>query len=179
MFGGHEAFTLPAIGRASANWGSDGKSQIKRENSMRRERGKKKHRRELVAAALSAVALLAASPKQPQQPVGPAQAACSQDITLMKLVDRASPAIFAKAAAGENINKATFSMRKAGESPQDFLVITLSDVLITSVSQTGNSETPMESVSLGFSSAKISFKPDSDTGAPEDAIDATVPGSCR
>ena len=97
----------------------------------------------------------------------------------MKLVDRASPAIFAKAAAGENINKATFSMRKAGESPQDFLVITLSDVLITSVSQSGSSETPTESVSLGFSSAKISFKPESDTGTPEDAIDATVPGSCR
>ena len=193
---------------------------------MRRIRGKR-DRRELVAAALAAVALAAASPnvavaasdifvklgdikgesvdskhkgeinllswswgvvgplrnspKQPQSPVGPGQPACSQDIVITKLVDRASPALFAKAAAGDSVGKATFSMRRSdAENTQDFLVITLTDVIITSVSQGGGGETtPTESVSLGFSSAKVTYNPQSDTGSGGDPIEAPVPGSCR
>jgi type VI secretion system secreted protein Hcp len=207
-------------------WAGD--VQSNRENAMRRTQGqgKKKGHRELVAAALSAVALAAATPsvavaaidifvklgdikgestdskhkdeidilswswgvvgpirnsaKQPQQPVGPGQPACAQDISIVKSVDRASPVLFAKAAAGVPIPTATFSVRKSGEDPQDFLVITLSDVLVTSVSQGGAAGGgPTESVSFGFSSAKVSYKPQSDTGTPADAVVADVPGSCR
>jgi len=196
---------------------------------MRRTQGqgRKKCHRELVAAALSAVALAAATPnvavaaidiflkigdikgesvdskhkaeidvlswswgvvgpirnsaKQPQTPVGPAQPSCAQDISIQKPVDKASPVLFAKAAAGVPIPTATFAVRKSGEDPQDFLVITLSDVLVTSVSQSGagGGGGPTESVSFGFSSAKVSYKPQSDDGTTADAIVADVPGSCR
>ena len=192
---------------------------------MRRTQERRKGRRELVAVALSAVALAAASPnvavaavdvflkigdikgesvdskhkaeidvlswswgvvgpirnsaKQPQSPVGPAQPSCAEDISITKPVDNASPVLFAKAAAGVPIPTATISVRRSGEDAKDFLVITLSDVLITSVSQSGAGGGPSESVSFGFSSAKISYTPQADTGTSSDAIDANVPGSCR
>lgn len=194
---------------------------------MRRTRERSKGRRELVAVALSAVAMAAASPnvavaasdifaklgdikgesvdskhkdeievlswswgvigplrnspKAPQQPVGPAQQSCAQDISIVKRVDKSSPTLFAIAAAGLPVSKATFSVRRSGEDPEDFLVVTLSDVIVTSVSQGGaqGSGTPTESVTFGFSSAKISYKQQSDSGTVADAIVASVPGSCR
>jgi type VI secretion system secreted protein Hcp len=142
-----------------------------------------KHKDEIEVLSWSwgVVGPLRNSPKQPQQPVGPGQPACAQDITIQKPVDKASPALFAKAAAGVPISTATFSVRKSGDNPQDFLVITLSDVLVTSVSQGGASGGggPSESVSFGFSSATVSYTPQSATGVAADAIVATVPGSCR
>ena len=196
---------------------------------MRRTNGKKKSRRALMAAALSAVALAAANPnvavaasdifvklgdikgesidskhkaeiellswswgvvgpfhtngRQPQQarqPAASAQPACAQDISIVKLVDSASPLLFAKAASGAAIPTATFSVRKS-DSSQDFLVFTLSDVIITSVQQGGaeGGGTPTESVSFGFSGGTIKVLTQAPTGAPGEPIVASVPGSCR
>lgn len=193
---------------------------------MRRVRGKGKHR-QLIAAALSAVALAAASPnvavaaadifikigdikgestddkhkdeievlswswgvsgplrnspKQPQQPVGPGQPACAADLSIMKVVDKASPVLFAKAAAGATIPSATISVRKAGGEQQDFLVITLSDVIVTSVAQSGagGEDRPSESVSFAFSGASISYTQQSVAGAVSAPVVGTVPASCR
>jgi type VI secretion system secreted protein Hcp len=142
-----------------------------------------KHKDEIEVLSWSwgVVGPLRNSPKQPQQPVGPAQPSCAQDITIVKPVAKASPTLFAKAAAGVSIPTATFSVRKSGENPQDFLVITLSDVLVTSVSQGGanGGGSPTESVSFGFSSAQVSYKQQSDSGTVADAVVASVPGSCR
>ena len=196
---------------------------------MYRTSGKRRDRRALMAAALSAVALAAGNPnvaiaatdifvklgdikgesidskhkdeievlswswgvvgsfrnnskqpQQPQQPAASAQAACAQDITIVKTVDSASPLLFAKAASGAAIPTATFSVRKSDTS-QDFLVFTLSDVMVTSVSQGGSEggETPTESVSFGFSGGTIAVMRQAPTGAAAEPIVASVPASCR
>ncbi|HET8877471.1 MAG TPA: type VI secretion system tube protein Hcp [Casimicrobiaceae bacterium] len=196
---------------------------------MYRTNGKRKDRRALMAAALSAVALAAGNPnvavaasdifvklgdikgesidskhkdeiellswswgvvgsfrnsakqpQQPQQPAASAQAACAQDITIVKTVDSASPLLFAKAASGANISSATFSVRKSDTS-QDYLVFTLSDVMVTSVSQGGaeGGGTPTESVTFGFSGGTIAVMRQSATGAAAEPIVASVPASCR
>ena len=183
-------------------------------------------RRELIAAALSAVALAAASPQvalaatdifikigdikgesqddqhkdwvevlsyswglsgptrnapKPQQPVGPLQAACAQEFTIMKTLDKASPALFANAAAGTMIPSATFTARKAGSESGNYLVMTFSNVIITSVedSGAGGDERPTESVSFNFGSVQVTYTPQSAAGVAADSVSTTVPGSCR
>lgn len=121
------------------------------------------------------------SPKQPQQPVGPAQPACAQEITIKKPVDTASPTLFAAAATGQTIPSGTFTVRKSGAEQQEFLVITLSDVVVTSVAQAGatDEDRPTESVTLGFSRATVTYTPQSVAGAVVTPVVATVPASCR
>ena len=51
-------------------------------------------------------------------------------------------------ASGEHIKEATLTARKAGKGQQDYLIVKMNDVLITSVQLSGSSEQPMESVSM-------------------------------
>jgi type VI secretion system secreted protein Hcp len=120
------------------------------------------------------------SPK-PQQPVGPGQPACASDISIMKTVDKASPALFQRAATGTSIPTATFSVRKAGSEQQDFLVITLSDVKVTSVQQggSGGEDRPTESISLNFSGATVTYTQQNVAGAVATPVTATIPASCQ
>ena len=53
----------------------------------------------------------------------------------MKLVDEASPLLLAAAVTGTHIGSAVLSVRKAGQGQQDYLVITMKEVLVSSVSQ--------------------------------------------
>jgi type VI secretion system secreted protein Hcp len=193
---------------------------------MRRVRGKGK-RRELIAVALSAVALAAAnpnvaiaatdifvklgdikgeslddkhkdeievlswswgvvgptrnSPGQPGQPVGRAQPSCAQEITIDKVIDKSSPILFMTAAAGKTIPTGTFSVRKSGENPQEYLVIKLSDIVVTSISQggSGGDIKGTEGVSFGFSGGTITYTPTTIAGAVGTPVVATIPASCR
>jgi type VI secretion system secreted protein Hcp len=120
------------------------------------------------------------SPGVPQRPVGPARDACAQQIFLTKDVDAASPLLMANAALGTTLPSATLALRKADSSQEDYLVITLKDVFVSSV-QSGASRgggDAIETVSLVYSSANVKFRPQDATGKLGDAIEADVPGSC-
>jgi type VI secretion system secreted protein Hcp len=120
------------------------------------------------------------SPGVPQRPVGPPQQACAQSISLAKFTDAASPLLMANAALGTNIPSATLSVRRSEES-EDFLVITLKDVIISGMS-TGapnGTEDPTESVTLNYSSAHVTFKSQGPTGGPGAPVEADVPGTCQ
>ena len=116
-----------------------------------------------------------ASPK-PQQPVGPAQAACASDIVIMKKIDKASPVIFAAAATGVHYPEATLTLRKVENEKEQFLEVRLKDVVISSVQQSAASggETPTESVSLAFAGGSVALLDDSGGGNT-----GGVPGSCK
>jgi len=94
------------------------------------------------------------------------------DFSFMKVMDKASPALFLACANGEHIKTAKLSCRKAGKNQQDFLKITLSDLIISSY-QTGGSGgsdvVPTESISINF--AKIEFE------YAEQKADGTLKGS--
>lgn len=119
------------------------------------------------------------SPGVPQRPVGPQKEACAQSISLVKFVDAASPLIMANAALGTNISSATLSVRRS-EQPEDFLVITLKDVIISGMSTgaSGGEDIATDSVTLNFSSARVSFKPQDTKGGLGNAVEADVPGTC-
>ena len=63
-------------------------------------------------------------------------------VRIMKYLDRASPRLMLYAARGDHIPRATISFRKAGsKSGNDYYRVTLDDVLVTDVQQTGQGGT--------------------------------------
>src|SRR6267143_242352 len=65
-----------------------------------------------------------------------------EDFKIVKKMDAASPLIFDAACEGDSVGHATFVARKAGKGQQEFLVIKMSDVIITSVQHTDATGAP-------------------------------------
>ncbi len=85
-----------------------------------------------------------------------------QDISFAHYMDKASTALVQHCASGNHITKATLFGRKQGgktEGQVDFMKITLTDLIVSSVS-TGGSEgsgVPVENVSLNYAKIKIEY----------------------
>jgi type VI secretion system secreted protein Hcp len=97
------------------------------------------------------------APEAEEEAVGPGGAS-KRDFTVTKYVDKASPDLFKACNKGTHFAVAIIHVRKAGGKPQEFLVIKMTDVIITSY-QTGSSKAgqkPTETLSLNFT--KIQFK---------------------
>lgn len=98
------------------------------------------------------------------------------DFSFVANVSKASPVLFQKCCTGEHIKEGTLSVRKAGGTQQDYLIVKMSDCLISSysagASQADNS--PMEQVSINFKKAVMSVKPQAEDGS----LGAPVNGSC-
>jgi type VI secretion system secreted protein Hcp len=109
-----------------------------------------------------------------------AQPFCAQGISLTKVVDRSTPVLLSKAAAGESIPNATLTIRRAGTTPLEFLVITFTDVRISSESTGGSGgETRLtENVTLNFGSATVTYTPQKPDGTPDTPVMSAVGGSC-
>jgi type VI secretion system secreted protein Hcp len=89
------------------------------------------------------------------------------DMSIVHYVDTASPAITLACCNGKHFKEAVLTLRKAGETPLDYLIITMTDVIITQVSPAGargNDET-VETFSLNFSKFKYSYQPQDQNGA--------------
>jgi len=95
---------------------------------------------------------------------GGAGKASFQDLSFMHGFDKASPALMTACATGEHIKEATLIARKAGKGQQEYLIIKMNDILITSVQPSGSSEHPMESVSMAFSKIILEYKPQKEDG---------------
>ena len=87
------------------------------------------------------------------------------DLSFMHGVDKATPVLMAKCATGEHVKEATLVSRKAGKGQQEYLIIKMSDVLITSVQPSGSSEHPMESVSMNFAKVDFEYKAQKEDGS--------------
>jgi type VI secretion system secreted protein Hcp len=87
------------------------------------------------------------------------------DINLMHQFDKASPNLMTFCATGKHIKEATLTIRKAGENPVEYLIIKMSDVLVTSVQVSGSDEVPTESFSLQFAKVDLEYKPQNPDGS--------------
>jgi type VI secretion system secreted protein Hcp len=86
-----------------------------------------------------------------------------QDFSFTMRVNKASPQLMRACADGQRLKSATFTARRAGKGQQDFLVITLTDVAVTSYQSGGITDTlPLDQVSLSFSKIQVEFRPDTD-----------------
>lgn len=95
-----------------------------------------------------------------------------QDFHFVTKTSKASPKLFLACATGEHIKEATLTVRKSGESQQDYLFIKMNDVLISSY-QTGGSQgggNPVDQVALNFAKIEYSYKPQK----PDGSLDAAI-----
>ena len=83
------------------------------------------------------------------------------DFNFTHHVDKASPVLLKACATGEHIKEATITVRKAGKGQQEYLIIKMSDVLITSVNPGGSGEAAgfAESVAMQFAKVDLEYKP--------------------
>ena len=80
--------------------------------------------------------------------------------TITRKVDKASPKLFEAATKGKHFSNVTIEMRKAGGGQQEYLVIKLQDVLISSYRTGGpRGEGPEESMTLNFTHVAFQNSP--------------------
>ena len=94
-----------------------------------------------------------------------------QDLSFTHGIDKASPLLLRGCATGVHMKEATITHRKAGKGQQEFLIIKMSDVIITSVTQgdsAGDART--ESVSMAFGKVDLEYKPQK----PDGSLDAGI-----
>ena len=102
---------------------------------------------------------------------GGAGKASFHDLNFTHHVDRASPALMRACATGEHVKEATITVRKAGKGQQEYLVIKMTDVLVTSVSMSVGAEgDTVEGVALAFAKVDLEYKPQK----PDGSLDAGV-----
>jgi type VI secretion system secreted protein Hcp len=89
-----------------------------------------------------------------------------QDIHFTKQADKASPNLFIGCCTGKHFNSATITLRKAGEKPHEYLVHKLTEVFISSFSQSGHEGggIAQESFSLNFSKIEFAYVPQAADG---------------
>lgn len=90
---------------------------------------------------------------------GGAGKASFQDISITKWVDLASTQLALYCANGDHFDKAVLTVRKAGKKPVDYIVITMTDVLVTSVSTggSGGEDRLTENVTLNFREVEVKY----------------------
>lgn len=98
-----------------------------------------------------------------------------QDFVFRMLMNRSSPQLLLACAAGKHLRKAILTGRKAGEMPQEFLKITLSDVVVTMMQTESNSTlcherlyaVPIDRISLRYSAIEYEYTTQKPDGSPD------------
>jgi type VI secretion system secreted protein Hcp len=94
-----------------------------------------------------------------------------QDVTFTKYVDKATTALMQACCTGKHFPKATLTVRKAGEKPLEYLVITFNDLIVSSISTggSGGEDRITENLALNFASFKVEYKAQKKDGSGEAA----------
>ena len=82
-----------------------------------------------------------------------------QDLSFTKYVDKSTPDLLLTTCNGKHWDQAVLVVRKAGETPLEYLKITMSEVLVTSISQggSGGEDRLTENVTLNFAAVKVDY----------------------
>lgn len=95
-----------------------------------------------------------------------------RDLSFTMLVNKASPKLFLACASGKHLKEAVLTARRAGKAQQEFLVVKLSQVLVSSYETSGSAGNvaPLDHVSLGYSRIELEYRPQKADGS----LDAPV-----
>jgi type VI secretion system secreted protein Hcp len=93
-----------------------------------------------------------------------------QDLSFTKYLDKASPDLMLAACNGKHFPKAVLAVRKAGEDPLEYLLITVEELIVTSISTggSGGEDRLTENVTLNFARVKVQYKEQTATGGVGD-----------
>jgi type VI secretion system secreted protein Hcp len=84
-----------------------------------------------------------------------------QDFSFTKRDDKSSPVLYIGCATGQHYKSAVLVCRKAGGGQQEFLKITMSDVLVSSFNSSGSGGddlVPVNQISLNYGKLEYSYK---------------------
>ena len=83
-----------------------------------------------------------------------------QDFNFTMKVCKATPKLMEACASGKHLTGATLTCRKAGDTPQEYLIVKFTDLLVSSY-QMGGSEgevVPIDQVALNYSKIEFDYK---------------------
>jgi type VI secretion system secreted protein Hcp len=91
-----------------------------------------------------------------------------QDMHVVARVNKASPVLMLACASGKHIKSAVLTVRRTGKQLQDFLVIKMTDLLVSSYQIGGSSasnEPPLDQISFNFASIEVDYRPQNPNGS--------------
>lgn len=107
--------------------------------------------------------------------------AAFQDISVTKYVDAASPTLMLYCSNGKHFAKGQMIVRKAGETPLEYIIINLEKILVSAYSTggSGGEDRLTENISLNFSTIKLEYWTQSEQGGKGDSYDYAwdIPGN--
>jgi type VI secretion system secreted protein Hcp len=94
------------------------------------------------------------------------------ELSFTHKIDKASPVLMKSCATGQHLKEAMVSARrKSGKGQPDYLIIKMSDVLITAVTDGDSGEgSQFETVSLAFAKVDLEYRPQKADGSLEAGI---------
>jgi len=93
------------------------------------------------------------------------------DLSFTHKIDKASPLLLKGCATGHHLKEATITRRKAGKGQQEYLVIKMNDVVITSVAEEdGGGSSQVETVTLAFAKVDLEYRPQKSDGSLDAGI---------
>ena len=93
------------------------------------------------------------------------------DLSIVHHIDKASPLLMKACATGTHLKDATITHRKAGKGQQEYLIVKMNDIIITSVTHGGTGDQPAsEYVSLAFAKVDLQYKAQKPDGSLEPGI---------
>ena len=95
-----------------------------------------------------------------------------ENLTIEKYTDKATPNLMMACSNGKQFPNAVLTVRKAGENPLEYLVITMQDVIVTNiVSGAENDEDRLsEHVSLNFAQVLVDYQTQAQDGSPDGGV---------
>jgi type VI secretion system secreted protein Hcp len=145
----------PLIGQTTFGFGGAGKTFLKLDG-IKGESLDKAHKDEIEISSFSFSAT--SSGGGGGSGSGAATGKTISSFTITKKLDKASPALFAAAGSGKHIKLAEVSFeRKAGRGQQEYLVIKLDQVLVSSIQQGSGGGGAKEQVTFNFAKATETF----------------------
>ena len=94
------------------------------------------------------------------------------DLLVTKHVDNASPRLMLACCSGEHFKEALLTVRKAGQTPVEYLKITMKEVFVSSMSIDGTDEQDRPTETIGFSFGE--FQSQYTAQKPDGTADATI-----
>ena len=82
-----------------------------------------------------------------------------QDISFTHFIDKASGTLMKFCCDGKHIKTGKLIVRKAGENPLEYIILTMEDVIVSSVSNggSGGEDRLTENVTLNFARVKVDY----------------------
>lgn len=89
-----------------------------------------------------------------------------QDLSFTKYIDKSSPDLMLACCNGKHFPEAKLIVRKAGETPLEYLTITMTEVMVTACSTggSGGEDKLTENVTLNFAKVQVDYKEQTATG---------------